>query len=193
VGFDNVFARRDQLSPDRLDVHLLVDASGSMSGYNLDMAKNLAANLSEALVSIPTARVHVWAHNTGAGTQVWDVWDSTNPAEKMARMSSIRVAGGNNDGSAIAAVTQRILAGRKAREHSILVVVSDGAPCEPVDKVASAVDHAREQRVDVVSVAISGGLTSTQEACYGPRDVVTWHGDWERLGHDMAQIIGRLA
>ena len=74
-----------------------------------------------------------------------------------------------------------------------MVVLSDGAPCEDESWVRGAVERARSKGIGVVSVAVAGGLTRTQEQCYGPLNVVPWNNDWDRLGRDMAQIIGRLA
>jgi hypothetical protein len=192
AGFDNVFTRRDALSPDRLDVHLLVDASGSMSGHRLEQAAVIAANLTEALAWLPNVRVNTWAHHTGNGTTLFHAHDSRT-TQPVGRIAGIKSAGANNDASAIAALTVKILADRGSRERSIMVVLSDGAPCEPEPWVRGAVEGARRQGIGVVSVAVAGGLTRTQEVCYGPENVVPWTGDWDMLGRGMAQIIGRLA
>jgi hypothetical protein len=203
AGFDNVFTRRDSLSPDRLDLHLLVDASGSMGtpasgGYGrypgpkrVTLASQMAANITEALAHLPYVRVHVWAHNTVNGTTLWDVYDSRR-GEKVGRMAGIRAAAANNDASAIAALSSRIVNERSARETSVMVVVSDGAPCEDEAWVRGAVENARKQKVGVMSVAITGGLTTTQEACYGADWVVPWNGDWDDLSRNIARMVGRL-
>lgn len=205
AGFDNIFTRRDALSPDRLDVHLLVDASGSMHDRvtrarwgapagprRVEMAAQMAANITEALDRLPYIRVHVWAHNTAHGTTLWDVYDSRK-GQPLARIAGITASGSNNDASAIAALTHRVVSERSTRERSIIVVISDGAPCEPEDWVKGAADSARKQKVGVVSVAIAGGLTKTQEACYGVENVVPWTGDWSALATGIAKIIGKMA
>lgn len=192
AGFDNVFTRRDALSPDRLDVHFLIDASGSMA-QRMRLANSMAANLTEALAYLPTVRVHVWGHNDAYGTVLYDLHDSRKGGDAAKEIGRLYSASANNDASAILAVTERILAERNSRERSILVVLSDGAPCEDEAWVMSAVQRARDKGIGVVSVAVAGGLTATQEACYGPMSVVPWTGDWDALGRGMAQIIGRLA
>lgn len=197
AGFDNVFTRRDSLSPDRLDLHLLVDASGSMGTgawggpKRVVLASQMAANITEALAHLPFVRVHVWAHNTVNGTTLWDVYDSRR-GEKIGRLAGIRAAAANNDASAIAALSSRIVNERSARETSVMVVVSDGAPCEDEAWVRGAVENARKQKVGVMSVAITGGLTTTQESCYGAEWVVPWTGDWDALSRDIARMVGRL-
>ena len=201
AGFDNVFTRRDAVSPDRLDVHLLVDASGSMSGRSggyydrgprrIEQASQMAANITEALAALPFVRVHVWAHNTANGTAIYDVFDSRR-GDKVGRMAGIKSAAANNDATAIAALTQRITSERTTRERSVMVVISDGAPCEPEPWVRGAVENARKQSVGVMSVAISGGLTKTQEACYGTDWVVPFT-DWDSLARNIARMVGRLA
>lgn len=202
-GSTSVYTRREGLSADRLDLHLLVDASGSMAGSDYTayggkakprvvMAAQMAANITEALTRLGTARVHVWAHNTGHGTTLWDVFDSQR-GDALAQIAGITTDGANNDASAIAALTHKVVEGRKQREQSIIVVISDGAPCESEAWVRGAADEAREQGIGVVSVAISGGLSRTQEACYGADDVVAWTGDWDSLAERLAEIVGRLA
>ena len=208
AGFDTVFTRRDALSPDRLDVHLLIDASGSMNGregltYNpnrgrweqgqkrLTLAATLVANIAEALDHLPFVRVHVWAHNTDGSAILWDVYDSRGG--DLHRVRDIKTAGGNNDASVIRALGERILRERSPRERSLMVVMSDGAPCEPHPWVAGAVEAVREKGIGVISVAVTGGLTKTQEACYGVENVVPWENDWDKLGRGIARIMGRLA
>lgn len=212
AGFDNVFTRRDSLSPDRIDLHLLVDASGSMErpaeaktgsftemesarkarSRIVDRAVRLAANMVSALDRVPTIRVKVWSHNTTGGTHVWDILD-TRRGDSINRTATIAPGGSNNDASAIRAVGETIIRERSQREQSILMVLSDGAPCEPEDWVRGAVETLRDKGVGVVSVAMDGGLTETQEQCYGREYVVRFSGDWQALGRDMAEKIGRLA
>ena len=204
AGFDNVFTRRDQISPDRLDVHLLVDASGSMGSRDgngwgrsgptrLSMAAQMAANITEALARLPYIRVHVWAHNNlGSRPILHDVYDSRK-GEPLARIAGIVSAGDNRDASAIRALSVVIERERSRRERSVMVVISDGAPCEPEPWVRGAVEATRQRGIGVVSVAIAGGLTSTQEACYGTDMVVPWHGDWDALTRGMAKIMGKIA
>ena len=203
AGFDTVFTRRDGVSPDRLDIHLLVDASGSMSSRatsrgwgttgpkRVTQASQMAANIVEALQALPYVRLHVWAHNTAIGAVLHDVWDSRR-GEPVGRIGGITTAGGNKDGTVIAGLATRIVKERGNREQSVLVVISDGAPCEDEARVRDAAASARKAGVGVVSVAIAGGLTKTQEACYGADSVVPWTGDWDDLSRNIARIMGRL-
>ena len=201
AGFDNVFTRRDSISPDRLDVHLLVDASGSMSGNaawidgravtRVTMAAQMAANMAEALHALPYVRVHVWSHNTASDAVLHDVWDSRR-GEPLGRIAGISTAGGNKDGTVIAALTNIITRERAQRETSVMVVISDGAPCEDYDKVRDAAVAARAKGVGVISVAISGGLTATQETCYGQPNVIPWENDWDGLARNIARVMARV-
>jgi hypothetical protein len=202
AGFDTVFTRREALSPDRLDLHLLVDASGSMAAraWNewdaprlVEVAGTLTANIAEALQRVPGIRVHIWAHNySWNGTALWDVYDGRR-GDKINRVRAIDASGGNNDASAIRALGEVIRRERSPRERSVMVVLSDGAPNEDESWVRGAVESVRKDGIGVISVAIDGGLTETQNECYLPEYVVPWEGDWDLLGRKMAKIMGRLA
>ena len=185
TGSTEVFTRREAPEQDRLDVHLLVDNSGSMYG-RMESAIHVTATLAEAVLTAGKTRVHVWGHDTGGrGTQVYDLWDSRTGEAEQGFIGTMDAGGGNNDGRVIAALSTVIAEERHEREQSVLVVISDGAPNEHPNSVASCVAKARAAGVAVLSVAIEGGLTSVQEACYGPKAVVPWMGDWDRMARDL--------
>jgi nitric oxide reductase activation protein len=111
----------------------------------------------------------------------------------MDHIGRIRSAGGNRDGLAIAAVGSIARDQRARNERTILVVLSDGAPCESEAFVADCVAGARKAGTAVLSVAVEQGLTEIQDAMYGRESVVVWHGDWNRLATDLADSLGRVA
>jgi len=194
-GDPQVFVRRGAPSPDQLNVHLLIDASGSMHGANMTKAIRIGATLVEGLRRIPGTRVTVWSHNTASGADASvNLRLDTRRGDSVAKLASIGAGGANRDGTAIAALTQgRIIPGTEARERALLIVISDGAPCESESYVAGAVNTARKAGVGVISVAIDNGLTETQQQCYGRENVVEWKGNWMLATRTMAQIMGRLA
>jgi hypothetical protein len=63
---------------------------------------------------------------------------------------------------------------RQARERTVIVVLSDGAPCDGAA---------------VISVALTGGLSDIQADMYGIDNVVEWTGDWDSLARDIATVI----
>ena len=111
-GSIDIFRERQQQSPTMLDVHLLVDASGSMSGDRACRAQDMAATLVDAFKRIPTVRVHVWQHNASSGTaSVYRVYEPGMSLDGMTQMLN-HIDGGNADGFALQAV------GERAREPS---------------------------------------------------------------------------
>jgi len=189
TGSTEVFTRRESLERDRLDVHLLVDNSGSMS-YAIPTAIQVTANLAEAVLRTGKARVHVWAHNTQFHTQVYDLWDSRDGYVDQGYIGTMSDGGGNRDGAVIAALGEAVIAPESGeREQSVLVVISDGQPNETEDLVRSCVERVRSLGVSVISVAVEGGLSAIQAALYGHDAVVEWRGDWDRMAMDLMDVL----
>lgn len=193
TGVGQVFTRREGNSPDRLDVHFVVDCSSSMAGGTIMQAQSLTANMVEALARIPTIRTHVWGfRSSGMSTALLDVFDSRK-GHKVNRLSALFAAGGTPTATAVRAIGQRVLQDRKPRERSLIVVLTDGQPSEHEQWVRSAVETMGKQRVGVLAVAIAPGLSESQRRTFGADSTVIWNGDWRRLGRDLGKALGRLA
>lgn len=208
TGVGNVFVRAEGISPDRLDLHLLVDASSSMgiptrtmdehgimrsTGTRMSEAQTLCANMVEALLRMPNIRQHVWSfRDQGHTTHLVDVLD-TRLHQPVERIRTIAASGGTPTGTAVRAIGDRVIAERKPRERSIIVVLTDGRPSEPAEWVRAAVNSLNDKGVTVLAVAISNGLTDSLRQCYGPENVVIWRDDWRRLGRELGQALGRAA
>lgn len=202
AGYADVFTRRETVSPDRLDVHLLLDLSGSMTAGSryrggsdtLSRAITAGATLVEALSTIPTVRVRVWGHTTyGSGTIVYDALDTREPGRNNpGRLAGFRAVShsGNNDGQAIAAVAAIAKRERARTERTVILVLSDGQPCDPESWVQAAAGDARRNGALVISVALANGLSEMQNALYGVQNVVEYTGDWDALARDVARVIG---
>lgn len=208
TGSSAVFVRREGISPDRLDVHFVVDASSSMgvpsytrdaagqpifTGTRMSSAQTLTANLVEALLRLPAIRQHVWSfRDSGHTTMLGDVLD-TRQGHGVERIRTMQPGGGTPTATAVRAIGERVIAERKPRERSIVIVLTDGQPSEEVAWVRAAVNSLNDQHVAVLAVAISNGLTDSLRQCYGADNVVIWHDDWRRLGRELGQALGRLA
>ena len=157
TGSSAVFVRREGISPDRLDVHFVVDASSSMgvpsytrdaagqpifTGTRMSSAQTLTANLVEALLRLPAIRQHVWSfRDSGHTTMLGDVLD-TRQGHGVERIRSMQPGGGTPTATAVRAIGERVIAERKPRERSIVIVLTDGQPSEEVAWVRAAVNSA---------------------------------------------------
>ena len=109
-----------------LDLALVIDVSGSMSGAGLTAAKNAAIALINSLPDY-TTQVAVIAFNSYANTyaQLQDL--TTNKANLIAAVNSLSASGGTVIGNGIAAATAELTSSRAIAGHAKMqVVLSDG-------------------------------------------------------------------
>jgi len=197
-GSVDLFKERRLPSPTKLNVHILVDASGSMMGDRACRAQDMAATLVKAFERIPTVRLAVWQHNAiGHGATVYRVAER-GIAPKLDQMLN-NLGGGNADGFALEFVGNRIVQSAKPDEKNIVIVVSDGLPSVSgqgatgniLDHSALVAQTLRRKGVDVMSVAIAGDTTA-HEYMYGKDSVVPFLNDWSALSRSFAATFGKV-
>lgn len=198
-GSIDIFRDRRLPSPTRLDVHILVDSSGSMSGDRICRAQDMAGTLVDAFKRIPTIRVHVYQHHATAGvTNVYRVYE---PGDSLAGLDEmpLRIAGGNADGFALQAVGLRAAQMKRPDTQSMVIMVSDGLPSvNGVGATGDILDHSKlvtqqlaRKGVKVVGVAIAGDKRA-HETMYGEGSSVLFTGDWNELNRSFAAVFGKV-
>jgi cobalamin biosynthesis protein CobT len=197
-GSIDIFRDRRLPSPTRLDVHILVDSSGSMHGDRICRAQDMAGTLVDAFKRIPTVRVHVYQHNASGGTtsiyRVYEPGDSLDGLTKMLH----HVAGGNADGFALEAVGMRAALQKRADTKSLVIMVSDGLPSVTgqgatgniLDHSTLVTQNLKRKGVDVMAVAIAGDKRA-HEQMYGIGSSVLFTGDWNQLNREFAGVFGK--
>jgi hypothetical protein len=197
-GQVDIFRDRKMPSATKLNVHLMVDASGSMYGDNACRAQDMAATLVAAFQHIPTVNLSVWQHNaSGNHATVYRVAER-GIAPKLNQMLN-NLAGGNADGFALEFIGQRALKGARPDEKTLVIVISDGLPSvSGKGATGNILDHstlvARELRrkgCDVMSVAIAGDPTA-HVRMYGEGNVVSFTRDWSALSRSFAATFGKV-
>ena len=204
-GSVDIFKERANPSISKLNVWLLVDASGSMSGRRACRAQDFCATLVESFKRQPTVRLHVWQHNavTEAGrhiTQLHRVYDATkNVLNTMLK----NVGEGNADGFALAGLGNLAMADTRRDERTIIIVISDGAPTEHgigasshdlVSFSRNVSDDLRLKGVTVLSIAIAGNSAENANM-YGPEWTVPFDehaaDPWGDLARDIGVLFGK--
>lgn len=205
-GSVDLFRERKNPAVTKLNVWLLVDASGSMKGGRACRAQDFAATMVEAFKRMPTVKLHVWQHSafvTGRHTEA-KLFRVAAPgvANKLDRML-INVGGGNADGFALKHLGQMALRAQRPDEHTVIIVVSDGAPTEEgtgatnhdlVAFSAAVSDELRIKGVSVLSVAIAGdsGLNAQM---YGEANTMPFIRNsptaWADLARRFATVFGQ--
>ena len=198
-GSIDIFRERRQPSPTKLDVHLLVDASGSMSGDRACRAQDMAATMVDAFKRIPTVRVHVWQHNATSGTaNIYRIFEPGMATHGFNSMLN-NIDGGNADGFALQAIGERVVRMQRADTLSLIIVISDGLPSvNGLGATGNILDHSvmvtqnlARKNVSVMGVAIAGDMRA-HEQMYGEGSSILFTGDWNDLNRKFGAIFGKV-
>lgn len=195
----DLFRNRKMAAPTALNVHLLVDASGSMYGRNAMNAQDVCATLVHAFKRIAAVRVNVWQHNAADNVNLYKVYEHGG-VDRLNEMLN-NVGGGNADHFALRAVGE--IAAKTARpdEVTLVIVVSDGLPSVGAndatnhDLVAGTnrvIGALRKQGVWVMSVAIEPGIGAKNAAMYGEDNVVPFNGNYSDLARSFGAVFGHV-
>ncbi len=142
-----------------MQVHLLVDESGSMGGEKEKAARECAIILYEAF-----ERLGIKVAVTGFTTDGYDIISThytteITPDNAKVALTNISSWDCNCDAHNIAAEVEDML--QRRASHRLLVVISDGDPCyydcdpkTPEEMVRDAVIDARSRGIDIMAVAI---------------------------------------
>ena len=197
-GSVDIFRERRMPSPTKLNVHLLVDASGSMHGGRACRAQDMAGTFVEAFKRIPTVRLNVWQHNANQVTNIYRVFKPGDGPKGLDNML-INIGGGNADGFALEAIGNLIVSALRPDETNLIIVISDGLPSVAgAGATGDILDHStlvastlRTKGVRVMGVAIAGDPRAHQRM-YGDDNVVAFTGDWNALSRDFSATFGRV-
>jgi hypothetical protein len=198
-GNIDIFRDRHMPSPTRLDVHILVDASGSMYGARACRAQDMAGTLVKAFERIPTVRLHVWQHNASGGvTNIYRLYEPGQSPDGMNRML-YNIAGGNADGFALEAIGMRAAQAKRPDTGALVILISDGLPSVTgIGASGNILDHSalvthtlKGKGVSVLGVAVAGDV-SAHRYMYGEGNTVNFNGDWAELSREFAAVFGTV-
>lgn len=195
------------MSTTKVNVWLLVDASGSMDmpRTKSNGAQDLAATLTEAFKRIPTVRLHIYQHNayTRGEATLYRVFED-GKLNKLASMTD-NTAGGNADGFALQWVGNQALRHQRPDERTLIVVISDGLPSvhgqnatnhDLISFSHSVSSELRLRGASVMSVSVEAGQESNARSMYGPENVVEFHVGsptaWSDLARGLGDLFGKM-
>lgn len=152
-----IYERIGEVKTNKLVVSILVDESGSMSGYKMQKAREAAIFLNECLKGVPDVELYVYGHTadwTGgdefscSGTNSTQLMIYKEPG-KRSQSSLARMAARyeNRDGSAIIAAAKRIRS--KTQNQGVFIVISDGEPSAVSYRGSAAESHTRRMANEV--------------------------------------------
>lgn len=221
-GAVDIFKDRKAQTTTKVNVHLLVDDSGSMNepaaggqrpGYGqprvatrADKAQDTTATLAMAFRRVPTVRLNVWQHSAGGNGEMFIRRVYGGGMDKIETMSGGATPGyGNADGFALQWVGERALREARPDERTIIIVVSDGLPSVhgvnatnpdliTFSNVVST--RLRQKGAIVLSVLIAAGQAANSNEMYGEENVMSFNvgnpSAWADLARDMADTFGKV-
>ncbi len=191
-GVQTVYVREGMIRSDRMAVCVLIDESGSMYGEKIRAARDLAVLLNEAVATVPAIDLYIYGHTYGdrcrdsyyEGCMIAElqVYREKGYAPRKA-LGSVMDRSGNLDSYAISEAAQRMRKYSACRKN-LMFVITDGAPNERYDQLASTVKELEKKGLDIVAVCI--------EPSYDPSMLYTHHvrfTDMSRLAIDLGKMI----
>jgi hypothetical protein len=149
----------------------------------------VARDLAGATEMLSWVTADISAFTTGRGDVVlFPLWKSGQDTGDIDAYGLIPM-GGTEEGFAIAFAQDEMLEHLRGREQGVIIIISDGAPSEPVH-VKSVVDACKANKIPVVSVSLVP--SAYQPAMYGKDNVIQFDGNVRVLARRMAQVIGRV-
>lgn len=205
TGKIDIFRDRKGQSPTKVNLWLLVDASGSMNGNKAEHSADISATLVEAFKRIPSVRLHVWQHDfqySDHSVRLFKVYETGMSIAGFATMHGNGLEG-NADGFALQAVGDRALADTRRDEQCLILVISDGAPTDHgigatnrdlIQHSWTVSERLRQRGARVLCVAIEA-YTSYAYTMYGKDNVVPFNYGkptaWEELARGFGALLGK--
>lgn len=191
LGENTVYMQERRIKCNRRAVCVLIDESGSMSGMRETAARDTAILLNEAIGGLPSVDLFIYGHTADVrtlhGTDLHIYREKGySPAFVL---GSSEADNQNRDGDAIREVALRVR--KQTREHVLMFVISDGAPCADRYSGRSAIEHTRKAVQDVTKM----GFTPVQiciNASYDPKtmfDNFIILDDMGTLAKDLSKVI----
>lgn len=126
-----VYERFGEVKTNKLNIGLLIDESGSMSGSKIEKARQASIFLNEVFKKVSDVRLYIYGHTAdsggcSSGECAIRVYREHGKANDNYALGSVQARHNNRDGDAILACAKRIR--RQNTDPCLLFVISDGAP-----------------------------------------------------------------
>ena len=155
-GQKNVYYRNEIIRPDRVNITLLIDESGSMSGGRDTLARQTAVLINEAVGNVPNVELNIYGYtNSCCEVELFPYREWGRPFNPE-RLGNIEALSGTPTAEAILECVKRIR--EKSQTKSVLLVISDGYANGGCQQVRTAVEEAKKQKMETIGISISSSL-----------------------------------
>lgn len=139
-GVSTIYTRKIEQVSQRVNVVLLIDESGSMTGEPIERTKEVAILMVEALKKVRNVDLYVYGHTTVSQRSLIHVYKE-NKKDNLYSLGNAEADACNRDGEAIRSVAKKVR--KLTKEPSIMFVVSDGAPSDSGYSGSAAITDTR--------------------------------------------------
>ena len=186
------FDRKHSPSPDKFLIWLLIDCSGSMRGYPIAQAADVAATIAAATKFVPTVRLNVWgwtsSWTTGVAGGAASIWKSGDALNKIGNLTKVPM-GATPDKTVLSWASKAIAREARPNETPLIILCSDGQGYSGLNET---VEEAAEHGVIIRSVAI-GEINAVQQAeDFGPDGFITWQGSISQTARPLGKMIAKM-
>lgn len=145
LGSDSVYKKLGRVRSTDIATVLLLDLSGSMRGTKIKQAAKVTVLLDQAFGKHSDVELFIYGHTAdirySGATEIIVYREHGQPYLKAA-LGAIEAKYENRDGTAIAAVAERVRS--KTKQPGIMFVIADGEPCADSYHGNSAIKHTKE-------------------------------------------------
>ncbi len=198
--------KNDIIQDDKpLDICILVDESGSMGSWKMEMARQSAIATKEALEDNPKLNLWVFGH-TADGEKGWHTdTGSTNMTEYYSprmkdrpfAIGNMRARYENRDGNAIYAAAEKVSKeSEQPMSNKLMIIYSDGQPAadryggmDSRRHVRKVVSYLEAKGWAIIQVGISGANEWCQKEMFTNHIMVN---DIENLAPEVSKVIRRV-
>ena len=198
--------KNDIIEDDKpLDICILVDESGSMASWKMEMARQSAIATKEALHDNPKLNLWVFGHTADGeagwhadrgSTNMTEYWGPSMKDRPMA-MGAMKARYENRDGMAIWAAAERVAKeSEQPMSNKLMIIYSDGQPAadryggyEAMSHVRKVVNHLESKGWAIIQVGISGADKYAQQKMFNNHIMVS---NIDDLAPAVSKIIRRV-
>lgn len=156
-GAKNVYYREETVRPDRINLAILIDESGSMKGEKERLARQAAILINEAVGDIPNVELNIYGYTNDLNQGYLFPYREWGRPFNKETLGAISACGGTPTAEAIIETVDRIR--KKSKNKSVLLVISDGEANGGTQPVREAVDQVKALGVEVIGISIDSDLT----------------------------------
>lgn len=184
-GVQNVYFHKGEVKCDKINVALVVDESGSMTGVREQLARDTTVLINEAVGGLANVQLFIYGYNDSRDYNIiYPYREGRKPYDKYA-IGSIGAKGCTPTDAAVLEAATRIR--KQSKEKTLMFIISDGNANGGDESVRRSVVKARKMNFDIIGISISSALT--EESLRKMYDHYIVMNDIDNLASDLGKTV----